>query len=335
MKSDNKLSSYLRDFLQEYLPLQKGFSRHTVLSYRDTIKLFLTFSADRQKKSVTDLTIADLGAAMVVDFLDHLEKKRENSRQTRNIRLACLHTLFRYLARHDPLIFDHCQRVLAVPFKRTQSSAVEYLEGDEIKAILQAVDRSTSDGCRYYTLFYFMYNTGARVAEVINLPARALQLERPFQVRILGKGAKERLCPLWPDTAKLLRALLKQRGLDTHANDPVFINHRGRPLTRHGIRYLLNKYVLLASKDCPSLMRKHIHPHSIRHTTAMHLLQSGVDINTIRAWLGHTNLETTNRYAEINLEMKRKVLNNYLPIPNPDKHPWKQNSDILQWLESL
>jgi site-specific recombinase XerD len=209
------------------------------------------------------------------------------------------------------------------------------LEGDEIKAILQAVNRSTSDGCRYYTLFYFMYNTGARVAEVIDLPARALQLERPFQVRILGKGAKERLCPLWQDTAELLRTLLKQRGLDTHADDPVFINHRGRPLTRHGIRYLLNKYVLLAAKDCPTLRRKHIHPHSIRHTTAMHLLQSGVDINTIRAWLGHTNLETTNRYAEINLEMKREVLNNYLPVSNPDKHPWKQNSNLLQWLESL
>ncbi len=336
MKSNNKLSSYIHGFLQEYLILQKGFSRHTVLSYRDTIKLFLNFSATSKKRPVTDLTIADLGAAMVVDFLDYLEKERDNSRQTRNIRLACLHSFFAYLIRHDPLIFDHCQRVLVIPFKRTgESTVVEYLERDEMQAILEAVDRSTQDGSRYYTLLYFLYNTGARVQEVIDLPAKAFQLQRPFQVRFRGKGAKERLCPLWSDTVKLLHSLLKQRGLDPQSNTPVFVNHRGQPLTRHGIRYLLNKYVQLASKNCPTLQGRHIHPHSIRHTTAMHLLQAGVDINTIRAWLGHTKLETTNRYAQINLEMKRKVLDNYLPVPKTNKHPWKQNPDLLQWLDSL
>jgi len=333
MKPDN-LAFYIHSFLQDYLTLQKGFSRHTILSYRDTIKLFLIFSIGKKKKSITDLTISDLGPTMIVNFLEHLEKQRGNSCETRNNRLACLHCLFRYLAKHDPLIFDQCQRILSIPFKRTHSTAIEYLEVEEMKAILDAVDRSTMDGYQYYTFFFFMYNTGARVQEVISLHANELQLERPFQVRFLGKGQKERLCPLWPETVELLRSLFRRRGLDPHADAVVFLNHRGQALTRHGVRYLLNKYVQIAATNCPSLAGKHIHPHTIRHTTAMHLLQSGIDINTIRAWLGHANLITTNRYAEINLEMKRKVLEKFVPISKTSR-PWKKNKDLLQWLESL
>lgn len=166
------------------------------------------------------------------------------------------------------------------------------------------------------------------------MPARALQLERPFQVRFMSKGAKERLCPLWPETVTLLRSLLIQRGLDPRSDAPVFLNHRGQSLTRYGVRYILRKYVRIASRNCPSLSRKHVHPHTMRHSTGMQLLQSGVDINTIRAWLGHTNLETTNHYAEISLEMKRKVLDNYLPVSKTNR-PWKRNKQIIQWLESL
>jgi integrase/recombinase XerD len=333
MKPDN-LAFYIHNFLQDYLTFQKGFSRHTILSYRDTIKLFLIFSAGQKKKSVTDLALAELVPSLVVDFLEHLEKQRGNSPQTRNNRLACLHCLFGYLARQDPLIFDQCQRILAIPFKRTQSATVGYLEVEEMKAILEAIDRSTMDGYQYYTLFFFMYNTGARVQEVVNLHTKALQLERPFQVRFFGKGQKERLCPLWPETVKLLHSLFKRKGLDLQANTLVFVNHRGKALTRHGVRYLLSKYVQIAAKNCPSLRGKNVHPHTMRHTTAMHLLQAGVDINTIRAWLGHVNLMTTNRYAEINLEMKRKVLEKFIPIGKTSR-PWKKNDDILQWLESL
>ncbi len=330
----NHLATHIHSFLQDYSTLQKGFSRHTILSYRDTIKLFLTFSAADKKKSVTDLALSDLGPSMVICFLDHLEKERGNSRQTRNIRLACLHSLFRYLASHDPLIFDHCQRILGIPFKRTQISTVEYLELEEVKAIFAPVDRSTLDGCRDYTLLFFMYETGARVQEVISLPVRALQLERPFQARFFGKGGKDRLVPLWPETVSLLRSLLKQRGVDPKADVPVFVNHRGERLTRHGVRYLLTKYVRIAARGCSSLERKNVHPHTIRHSCAMAMLQSGVDINTIRAWLGHTSLETTNRYAEINLEMKRKVLDKHLQI-SKIKRPWKLNEQLIQWLESL
>jgi site-specific recombinase XerD len=333
MKSTN-ISIHIQHFLQDYLSLQKGFSRNTVLSYRDTIKLFLVFSAERKKKAVTRLILSDLTPSMATDFLDYLEKKRGNTRQTRNVRLACLHSLFRYLAKQDPLFIGQCQRILAIPFKQTTSTTVEYLEREEIRAVLDAVDPTDVDGLRDHALLSFMYNTGARVQETVNLTTKSFQLERPFQVLFFGKGAKERLCPLWPETVKALRALFKARDLTPQANSPVFVNHKGQVLTRHGIRYLLNKYVDLASAKCPSLKKKNIHPHSIRHTTGMHLLQSGVDINTIRAWLGHTNLETTNRYAEINLEMKRKVLEKYLPNHKTDQ-PWKQNQDLLQWLESL
>jgi site-specific recombinase XerD len=333
MKTNN-LATRISSFLQDYLTLQKGFSRHTILSYRDTIKLFLNFVASHDGKSIPRLTLTDLTPTMVTRFLDHLEKERKNSIQTRNIRLACIHSFCRYLVYHEPLLFDQCQRTLAVPFKRMKSTSVEYLEREEMKAILQAVDRSTADGYRDYTLLSFMYNTGARVQEVIDLPASALQLERPFQVRFVGKGGKERLCPLWPETVKLLHGLLNQRGINLRKDAVVFVNHRGQGLTRYGVRYLLNKYADVATQNRKSLEQKRIHPHTIRHTTATHLLQSGVDINTIRAWLGHTRLETTNCYAEIDLEMKRKVLNNYLPISKTNR-PWKRRGQLIQWLESL
>jgi len=334
MKSNNNLSRYIHGFLQDYMSLQKGLSRHTILSYRDAIKLLLTFSATNKKKSVTNLTLSELSPTMVVRFLDYLEKDRGNSRQTRNNRLACLHSLFSYIARHDPLTFNHCQRILVIPFKRTQSSTIDYLEREEVKAILKAVNRTTIDGYRDYTLLSLMYETGARVQEVISLPVRALQLERPFQVRFIGKGEKERICPLWPDTAKLLRSFLKQRKIDSKADALVFLNHRGEQLTRQGIRYLLTKYVQIAAKNCPPLKQKRIHPHSLRHSCAIALLQSGVDINTIRAWLGHIHIDTTNRYARINLEMKRKVLEKHLPIVKGSR-PWKRNHQLLEWLESL
>lgn len=330
----NDLAQYIRGFLQEFLTIQKGFSPNTVLSYRDTLKLFLLFSAARKKKRVTDLIFTDLSPAMVTQFLGHLEEKRGNSRQTRNIRLACLHSFYRYVAGCDPTVFENCRSIQAIPFKRIKSASIEYLERKEVKAILEAVDRTKRNGCRDYTLFSFMYNTGARVDETIRLTPRSFQLERPYHVRFHGKGAKERLCPLWPETVKLLRCFFRQKGLDLKSSFPVFTNHQGRALTRHGVRYLLNKYVKIAAKDCPSIKEKHVHPHSIRHSTAMNMLQSGVDINTIRAWLGHTNLSTTNRYAEHDLEMKRKVLEKHLPSRKVYR-PWKKNKDILEWLESL
>jgi len=334
MKANNGLTECIHDFLQDYLTVQKGFSRHTILSYRDTIKLLLSFAATQKKTSIPNLSLSDLGPPMIVDFLDYLEEERRNSRQTRNVRLACVHSLFRHIASRETLLFDQCQRILGIPFKRSPMSTIDYLEPHEIKAIFEAVNRRAPDGYRDYTLFFFMHQTGGRVQEVVNLSVGALQLERPWHVRFMGKGAKERLCPLWPETVKLLRSLLRQRAVDSKPDALVFVNHRGQPLTRHGVRYLLAKYVKIASQKCPSLKHKCIHPHSVRHSTAMHMLESGVDINTIRAWLGHEHQKTTNRYAEINLEMKRAALNKHLPLAKATR-AWKGKDQLIQWLESL
>jgi site-specific recombinase XerD len=335
MKANTDLAKSIHTFLADYLAIQRGFSRHTILSYRDTIKLLLSFAARRNKTGICKLTLSDLSPAVVSEFLEYLEAERGNSRQTRNVRLACLHSLFRHIATREPVLFDQCQRILGIPFKRTPTSTtIDYLEPYELKAVLEAVDRSTPDGYRDYTLLFFMHQTGARVQELIGVSVGALQLDRPQHVRFMGKGAKERLCPLWPETVTLLRSLLKQRTSSPSADALVFLNHRGERLSRHGVRYLLAKYVQIASRDCPSLRNKRIHPHSVRHSTAVHMLQSGIDINTIRGWLGHVHQKTTNRYAEVNLEMKRDALNKHLPVTKATRR-WKANNRLLEWLESL
>ena len=331
----DQLATYIHAFLQDYLVLQKGYSHHTVLSYRDTIKLLLRFIADQKHMTVADLTMADLEQGLVTAFLGYLEKTRRNTAGTRNIRLACIHSFVAFVAERDPLVFEQCQQILLVPFKRTAAVSVEYFERPEISALLKAAGNGRRDAGRDYALLLFMYNTGARVQEAIGLRVEALQLERPYQVHIVGKGNKPRICPLWPDTVKALRALLSKRGIEGTPTAIIFANRRGEALTRYGVRYLLAKYVQIAAEYCPSLKaRRHIHPHCIRHTMAMHMLQSGVDINTVRACLGHVRLETTNRYAEVNLDMKRQVLEKYSPVAGATR-PWKGREKLLEWLESL
>lgn len=332
---NDHLATYIRVFLQDYLTVQKGYSRHTVLSYRDTIKLLLRFAAEQKNVPVTNLTFGDLDTGVVTAFLGHLQKERSNSASTRNIRLAGIHSLVAFVADREPMLFEQCQRILQVPFKRTASAPVEYVERQEMAAVLEAAAADRHDAERDHALFLFMYNTGARVQEVIDLRVDALQLERPYQAQIVGKGNKARICPLWLDTVKLLRELLSRRGIVGTPDAPVFTHHRGDRLTRYGVRYLLAKYVRVAADSCPSLKgKRRIHPHCMRHTMAMHMLQAGADINTVRACLGHVRLETTNRYAEVNLDMKREVLSKY-SSPGKVPRPWKRDENLVEWLESL
>ncbi len=280
---NDHLANYIRAFLQDYLVVQKGYSRHTVLSYRDTIKLLLHFAAERKSVGVTDLTFGDLAQDTVTAFLGHLQTTRSNGASTRNIRLAGIHSLFAFVAERDPMLFEQCQRILRVPFKRAAATPVEYFERQEMAAVLKAAASDDRNAGRDHALFLFMYNTGTRVQEVIDLRVEALQLERPYQARIIGKGNKARICPLWLDTAKVLRDLLSKRGIEGTPDAPVFTNNRGDRLTRYGVRYLLAKHVRVASESCHSLKgRRRIHPHCIRHTMAMHMLQAGADINTVR-----------------------------------------------------
>ena len=245
---------------------------------------------------------------------------------------------FVFLRERYPDQLEHCQRVLAIPFKRTRSRPIDYLEFEEIRAILGIIDRTAPDGRRDYALLVAMFNTGARVQEILDLRATDLQLIKPFHARLFGKGRKERLCPLWPETAKVIHGFLEEQGIDTRSTDRVFRNHRRQPLTRYGVRYLLAKYCNLASKSTPTLRGKRLHPHSMRHSTAVHLLKAGVDMATISHWLGHASLESTNKYATVDLDMKREAISKIARIAQErgtPTTPWRKDTTILSWLESL
>lgn len=330
------LGATLRDFFSYHLPQLRGVSPHTVLSYRDSLKLLLVFVSGHKRMSVSDLAVEDIGVPEVLAFLDHLENDRHNVVGTRNIRLSAIHSFFRYLAGVHPEHLDQSQRILSIPFKRSSTNSVEYLEFDEIMALLGSIDRSKPDGRRDYALLALMFNTGARVTEIVELKAIDLELTKPFSIRIFGKGRKERTCPVWTQTAQVLREYLEERGIDSREPVTVFTNHVGGPLTRFGVRYILAKYLKKASDEQPSLAKKHLHPHSIRHSTAVHLLKSGVDLSTIANWLGHSSVNTTNKYAVMDLEMKREALAKAKPFDaGVEKTLWSRDPGILAWLESL
>ena len=239
----NLLASSLREFFVDHLPCLRGLSPHTIQSYRDSLVLLLRFLASHRQRPVSDLGMSDFQAPEILAFLSHLEEERRNTASTRNVRLAAIHAFFRYFAAQYPDQLEHAQRVLGVSFKRARQRAVEYLEEEEIQAVLSAIDRSTRDGQRDYALLATLFNTGARAQEIVDLRARDLQLTRPFQVRLFGKGRKERFCPLWPQTTQVLRAFSGQRQLDSRSDAHVFLNHRQQPLTRFGVRYILAKHV--------------------------------------------------------------------------------------------
>jgi site-specific recombinase XerD len=332
----NTLGAALRGFFTS-LPRLRGLSPNTILSYRDALKLLLLFVAEQKNVSVCDLAVEDIGVSEVIAFLDYLEKDRCNGIGTRNIRLSAIHSFFRYLGAMYPEHLDHSRRILNIPLKRMPIPSVEYLEFEEVVALLGTIDRSRPDGRRDYALLALMFNTGARVQEVLDIKAGDIQLTKPTSVRIHGKGEKERVCPIWDETARVLREHIEERGIDIRKPVTIFDNHHGQPLTRFGVRYILTKHLRQAAEKCPSLKKKRVHPHSIRHSTAVHLLKSGVDLSTIASWLGHTSVNTTNKYATMDLEMKREAIARAEPLGDEigRKPSWKDNPGILAWLESL
>jgi len=332
MTDNIHLAPHVRTFFEDHLSCQRSLSVNTIQGYRDALKLFLQFAATAKRKPAAELLLADVEEPVITGFLTHLERVRGNSIRTRNHRLAALRSFFKYLSAREPLLLDRCQKVLAIPLKRGATPpGIRYLEKEEVLGMFDSVDRRTALGRRDHALLLFLYNTGARVQEAADARVSWLSLEKPYRVEILGKGRKLRTCPLWESTVRTLRALLEERGGPVGPDAFLFLNRLGRPLSRAGIADIVGKH----AARVPALKEKIVTPHTIRHTTAMHLLQSGVEVNVIRGWLGHASLTTTNCYVQIDLAMKAKALQS-CEIPSPGSRcRWRTDPDILTWLEAL
>jgi integrase/recombinase XerD len=322
----------VQNFFLRRLLAQRGASARTVESYRDAFELLLGYLEQRTGKPPSALCLLDLDAPAVLDFLDYLETERGNSIRTRNARLAAIHSFMRYAAIRDPASLPITARVLAIPAKRFDRPVLGYLSREQVAAILAAPDRHTWSGRRDAALLATAYNTGARVSELTGLQIRHVLLDRQTAVHLHGKGRRQRVIPLWKNTAAELRSWLNQ--ISSAPNAPVFPNRTGAPLTRSGVRDRLDRAVAVAEQDCPSLRGQHVTPHTLRHSTAMHLLQSGTDLAVIALWLGHSSPAVTHQYLEADLAAKEAVLRR-LADPSPAPTRFHPSDQLLAFLQRL
>lgn len=329
--SSTDFAVLLRDYFFQRLQTQRNASPRTIASYRDTFRLLVRHVHEHGRKAPATLTLADLDAPVILGFLDHLERDRHNSIRSRNARLAALRSFFHYVAGRDPVQLPLVRRVLAIPSKRHDRPLLGFLSRDEVDALQAAPDRTTWSGRRDYALLAALYNTGARVSEIADLRALDFTAE-PATLHLRGKGRKERVVPLWKTTARLLAAWLTDNPCSP--DRPLFPNRSGRRMTRSGVASRLRIAVAKASITCPSLKRRRVSPHTLRHTTAMHLLQAGVDITIIALWLGHESPTTTHAYVEADLAMKQRALDK-LAIPTHGRPRFSPGDDLLTFLDGL
>ena len=332
MSAEPTFPGLLQDFFCRRLVAERGASTCTVASYRDTFELLLRFAERRTSRSPSALALADLDTPLVLAFLDHLETERGNSARTRNNRLAAIHSFMRYASLRDPASLAVAQRVLAIPRKRFDVPVLGFLSREEVEALLDAPSASTWSGRRDRVLLATLYNTGARVSEITRLRVRDVLLDRKVAVHLHGKGRKERALPLWKSTAVELRRWLAQ--IDRRADAPVFPNRAGKPLSRSGIEQRLRLAVAAATKRCPSFAGRRVSPHTIRHTTAMHMLQAGVELAVIALWLGHETPTTAHLYVEADLAMKAAALQK-VADPNPARARYRATDRLLAFLDGL
>lgn len=340
-KTDKEWAGYwLKRYLQEYMPAIRNLSRNTITSYRDAIRQLLEYIVSRGR-SLESINIEDISEALVVDFLLHLETNKGCSISTRNQRLAAIHSFAEYVAISDPQYMYWQRKLKTIPLKRETPKEINgkivpkimYLEKNEMQALLSVADRKTRQGTRDYALMMFLYNSGARASEAANLRIIDLEIDNPGQVprvTIHGKCNRTRVCPLWDSTVHLLLPFIGRPKMEN-----VFLNRYGEPITRFGIYEMVTRYAEKASCIMPSIKEKNVSPHTIRHSTATHLLEAGVDINTIRFWLGHVSVNTTNIYAEVNMRMKANALKT-CEISNSKKgYSWKEDQSLLAFLKSI
>lgn len=329
----------LTRFLSDYLPSQRNVSTNTIKSYRDTFKQVLVFFNLEKNIKPEHLTINKIKAENVKDFLFWLEKTRKVSINTRNQRLAAIHSFFRYAQSEHPESIFECQRILGIPFKKRQKKTIEFLSQRSLKCLLEQPDINSKRGRRDLTLMATLYDTGSRVQELINIKIRDIRLTKPATITLTGKGNKQRSVPIMDNTRNLLDAYMKENNLlDNGKQDhPLFYNSKRHPFTRPGITYILEKYLKQAKKANKEIIFPNkIHPHMVRHTKAMHLLEAGVNLIYIRDLLGHVNVSTTDVYLRANSEIKRKALEEvYVEVGTQDIPVWAEDTDLLNWLQEL
>lgn len=333
-KKNANLLKAVQDFFTEHLLKERGLSPNTIHSYRDALKDFLKFAAKDSRKSVLSIDGSMLTADLVLKFLNSLEKTRSLSVRTRNHRLACLKTFFSYLGASDLENIGNYQRIGMISRKKTKHEMIDYLTEKEVDALFCEAAQASE---MHHLLLTLLFNTGARVQEICDLKVGDVIFGPPPSVYLTGKGSKTRQVPIWPKTSELLKTQLIKRNIDGDPKANVIVNNRGRPMTRFGALYIIKTLGKRATKHHPSFKNKRISPHTLRHTTAMHLLQSGVDLSVIKMWLGHVNLNTTHGYVEIDVEMKRKALvqSKKLKPAHELKLILKKHADVIDWLESL
>ena len=331
MSNPKTLGPWLRRFLAEHIVTERNLAPNTQKSYRDTFTLLLPFIGAKVRKSVDRLAVCDLTAARVLQFLAYLEAERGCSVPTRNQRLTAIRAFARFVASRDPALLEWSANVRAIALKKAAPQPIGWLGKAEMKALLKVPDGRTTRGRIEHGVLLFLYNTGARVSEATELAVGDLRIGRRdgehALVTLHGKGGKTRQCPLWPRTERALAQLVRGRT----ATDAVFLSRHGRAYTRFGVYRLVRR----CAERVPSLDGRRITPHLIRHTCACHLLQAGVDLNTIRAWLGHVSLDTTNIYAEIDIEMKARAMALCDAAQSGPDRPWKQNKGIMAFLGAL
>ena len=330
--SETDLARLLQRFFYQRLQQQQHLSARTVASYRDSFRLLFRFAEQHLGRDVSTLCLHDLDASLVLAFLDHLETHRHNCIRSRNARFAAIRAFLHYVALQEPALLAQVQRVLAIPMKRFERPLVGFLSRAEMEAILAAPDATTWTGQRDRLLFLLLYNTGARVSELISIRRGDVNTQHAQAVQLHGKGRKERVVPLWKRTAQTLDEWMAT--LSSDRAQPILLNRGGQPMSRSGVEQRLQLAVSQASANCPALKGRRVSPHVIRHTTAMHLLQSGVDLTVIALWLGHEQVATTHQYLEADLDMKERALASLQP-PETMTPRFVPKPDVLAFLDSL
>ena len=338
MKNQDKetLGFWLRKFLSEQIVTTRNLSANTRSCYRDAFRLLLRYASENRHLQIESMKVSDMTEPFILGFLEDIENRRHCSVRTRNLRLATICAFARFVSRHSPEHLEWFRMIREIPLKKFGRKQITYLEVNEMEALLQAPDKNTTQGLQDYRILLFMYNTGARAEEVVSLRIKDVSISTSHNtiplVTITGKGRKTRQCPLWKITCSELTPLIFGRAGD----DRLFVNRRGEDMTRFGIFELVKRHAKEVLKRYPSARNKRISPHTIRHTTASHLLQAGIDINTIRAWLGHVSIDTTNVYAEVYMAMKAAALEKCSPhISQSEYSHWRDDKGLMAYLNGL